>query len=151
MWLDLTSDTRQSAAMESAQETHRGLLYGSAGLVLVAAAAWWSSRPTWTEKPPVDDGRAGGVSFSVQWIDRGAMWWGTMIGSVVVCVLAVLLRPASGRTRQLWAVLCGVAQAIANIRSPLWAVLVGVWTAVFVNNAGLPPRGSEEVETHPQP
>ncbi len=94
-----------------------------------------------------DSGRAGGFGdlgpmFEVT---RSTMWTLTAIGCVVVPLLAYVARPDDVKVRRVWAVLCGLAQLIAVIRSPALSALLACWTCIVA----MRPRALKAPATQP--
>lgn len=108
------------------------------GDALLFAAVWWVTRHAWAVGQPVDDGRPGGPlgPWPAMTLERDEMWTITLVGTVVVFLLAMALRPPAGDGRRVWATCLGVVQVIGNFRSPAWGVLVGFWSALLVDHLG---------------
>jgi hypothetical protein len=108
------------------------------GVLLVASATWWVVAPNWNVHTDVDDGKAGGFGSGLAF-DRDFMWTVTVPFTIVLALIATVLRPREARLRWYWATLVAASVLIANLRAPLWALVAAAVAFALVRDPSEPP------------
>ena len=109
--------------------------------MLVASATWWVVAPNyWNVHADTDDGKAGGFGAGLELMfDRDLMWTVTVPFTIVLALIATVLRPRESRLRWYWATLVAASVLIANLRAPLWALVAAAVAFALVRDPSEPP------------
>ena len=110
-------------------------LWVAAGILLVTSASWWAVAPNWAVHAEADDGKVGGLGSGLGlMVDRDVMWTVTVPFTMLLALVAAVLRPQDARQRSYWAALVAASVLIANLRAPLWSLVAAAVTFALVRD-----------------